>query len=115
MVGDRAKLARRLLGDPVAHLDARRGVDVRIRTPGDNTDRRSAYFVARAHYEELLRGGVMLYHYAPTMIHAKTFVVESLFLTDLEHATVVALGASEPSGPWARLVEHAAQLVAPLL
>jgi cardiolipin synthase len=70
---------------PDAHLrallreTAARGVDVRILTPGGNTDRKSAYYAGRAHYEELLRAGVRIYEYGPTMVHAKTMVVDGVW------------------------------------
>lgn len=62
---------RRLLCEAVA-----RGVDVRVLTPGRNTDRKSTWYAARAHYEELLEGGVRIYEYQPTMVHAKTLVAD---------------------------------------
>ncbi|MEW5929028.1 MAG: phospholipase D-like domain-containing protein [Gemmatimonadota bacterium] len=55
---------------------AGRGVDVRVLTPGLNTDRPSAYYAGRAHYEALLDAGVRIYEYGPTMVHAKTLVVD---------------------------------------
>lgn len=70
---------------PDAHLRsllqeiARHGVDVRILTPGANTDRKSAYYAGRAYYEELLRAGVRIYEYRPTMVHAKTMVVDGVW------------------------------------
>ncbi len=54
----------------------KRGVDVRVITPGRNTDRISAWLAGRAHYERLLEAGVRIYHYRPSMIHAKTMVVD---------------------------------------
>ena len=62
---------RRLMCEAVT-----RGVDVRVLTPGANTDRRSAWLAARSHYRELLDGGVRVYEYRPTMIHAKTLVAD---------------------------------------
>ena len=56
-----------------------RGVDVRVLTPGTNTDRLSTYHAGRAHYEELLEGGVRIYHYRPTMVHAKTIVADGVW------------------------------------
>ena len=56
-----------------------RGVDVRVLTPGLNTDRPSTYHAARAGYEELLEGGVRIWHYRPTMVHAKTVVVDRIW------------------------------------
>ena len=58
---------------------AERGVDVRVLTPGRNTDRMSAYHAARSHYEQLLGGGVRLFEYEPTMVHAKTMVVDGVW------------------------------------
>ncbi|MGH7457790.1 MAG: phospholipase D-like domain-containing protein [Longimicrobiaceae bacterium] len=58
---------------------AGRGVDVRVLTPGVNTDRASTWYAARAHYEELLAGGVRLYEYRPTMMHAKTVVADGVW------------------------------------
>ncbi|HUG40891.1 MAG TPA: phospholipase D-like domain-containing protein [Longimicrobiales bacterium] len=58
---------------------AERGVDVRILTPGRNTDRDSTYHAAVAGYEELLEGGVRIWHYRPTMVHAKTVVVDGVW------------------------------------
>jgi cardiolipin synthase len=62
---------RRLLVDA-----ARRGVDVRILVPGDRTDVKTTLWAGRRHYEELLRGGVRLWEYGPTNMHAKTFVAD---------------------------------------
>ncbi len=55
---------------------ARRGVDVRVLVPDGHTDIPVARYAGRSHYEELLRGGVRIYEYSPTMIHAKTMVVD---------------------------------------
>jgi cardiolipin synthase A/B len=66
---------RRLLTDA-----ARRGVDVRILTPApEQTDVKTMYYAGRARYEELLAGGVRLYEYQPTMIHAKTVVADGVW------------------------------------
>jgi cardiolipin synthase len=56
---------------------ARRGVDVRILTTSDETDVKSTWLAGRSHYEELLEGGVRVYEYQPTMMHAKTFVADA--------------------------------------
>jgi cardiolipin synthase A/B len=67
---------RRMLTDA-----AKRGVDVRILTAGDQTDIKTTTWAARARYEELLRGGVRIYEYQPVMVHAKTFVIDGLWST----------------------------------
>jgi len=57
------------------------GVDVRVLTPGVNTDQPVAWYAGRAHYEELLRAGVRLWEYEPTMVHAKTIVADEVWLS----------------------------------
>ena len=54
----------------------KRGVDVRVITAGDESDIRTTVFAGRAYYAELLRGGVHIYEYTPTMMHAKTIVAD---------------------------------------
>lgn len=53
---------------------AQRGVDVRVLTPGYNNDKMSTFYAGRFGYEDLLEGGVRIWHYRPTMVHAKTLV-----------------------------------------
>lgn len=54
----------------------RRGVDVRVVTAGDASDIKTTVFAGRAYYDQLLRGGVHIYEYSPTMLHAKTIVAD---------------------------------------
>lgn len=56
-----------------------RGVDVRVLTPGVNNDRMSTYHASRSSYEELIEGGIRIYHYRPTMVHAKTLVADGVW------------------------------------
>jgi cardiolipin synthase len=58
---------------------AARGVDVRILTVSDETDVKSTWYAGRARYEQLLGAGVRIFEYQPTMIHAKTLVVDGLW------------------------------------
>jgi len=58
---------------------AKRGVDVRVLTAGDKSDVKTTVYAGRARYPELLKGGVRIYEYQPTMMHAKTFVVDGLW------------------------------------
>ena len=60
---------------------AKRGVDVRILTAGDKSDVKTTLYAGRARYAELLKGGVRVYEYQPTMMHAKTFVVDGVWST----------------------------------
>jgi cardiolipin synthase A/B len=58
---------------------ARRGVDVRILTVSKETDVRTTWYAGRARYEALLRGGVRIFEYQPTMMHAKTTVADGIW------------------------------------
>lgn len=54
-------------------LAAKRGVDVRIVTPGI-PDKKMIYRLTRANYMPLLKAGVRIFEYTPGFIHAKSFV-----------------------------------------
>ena len=60
---------------------AQRGVDVRVLTAGEKTDVTTTWYAGRARYEELLKAGIRIYEYIPTMMHAKTMVVDTLWST----------------------------------
>jgi cardiolipin synthase len=60
---------------------AQRGVDVRILVGGPKTDVRAARLAAHGRYEALLRAGVRIYEYEPTTLHAKTFVVDGIWVS----------------------------------
>jgi cardiolipin synthase A/B len=55
---------------------ARRGVDVRVLVPGPYIDKAFVRVAGRAVYEPLLDCGVRIWEYQPTMLHAKTMVVD---------------------------------------
>ena len=59
----------------------RRGVDVRVIVPGVFTDVPIVRQASRWHYELLLRHGIRIFEYKPTMMHAKTMVVDGLWTT----------------------------------
>jgi len=58
-----------------------RGVNVRILVPGAINDVPVTKASGRATFGKLLRAGVKIYEYQPTMMHAKTMVVDGLFAT----------------------------------
>jgi cardiolipin synthase len=58
---------------------AKRGVDVRILTVSDKTDVKTTWYAGRTYYEKLLEGGVRIYEYLPSMMHAKTMVVDGMW------------------------------------
>jgi cardiolipin synthase len=55
---------------------AERGVAVRVLVPGPNADKEFVRLAGRRTYAELLEGGVRVFEYQPTMLHAKTLVVD---------------------------------------
>jgi cardiolipin synthase len=65
---------RRLLVEAAA-----RGVDVRVLTPGANTDKPATWYAGRHRYEELLAAGIRIWEYRPTMVHAKSLVADGVW------------------------------------
>jgi cardiolipin synthase len=63
----------------VALLAARkRGVRVRVITPGRKTDQQTVRHASRALWGDLLQAGVEIYVYQPTMYHCKVVIVDGL-------------------------------------
>lgn len=58
-----------------------RGVDVRVLTASHKSDVLITWYGGRARYPSLLRGGVRVYEYQPTMMHAKTIVADGVWGT----------------------------------
>lgn len=58
---------------------AKRGVDVRVITVSGKTDVKTTWYAGRTYYEKLLAGGVRIYEYSPTMMHAKSMVVDGMW------------------------------------
>ncbi len=58
---------------------ARRGVEVRVLVPGPHIDKEFVRVAGRAVYEELLESGVRIFEYQPTMLHAKSLVVDGVW------------------------------------
>ena len=59
----------------------RRGVDVRLVVPGEHADIPIVRHASRWNYEMLLRRGIRIFEYEPTMMHAKTMVVDGIWTT----------------------------------
>jgi cardiolipin synthase len=58
---------------------SKRGVDVRILTVGPETDVKITRYAGRKQYDDLLEGGVRIFEFAPTMMHAKTLVADGMW------------------------------------
>jgi cardiolipin synthase A/B len=58
---------------------AARGVDVRVLVPGPHHDKSFVRQAGRAVYTELLEGGVRIFEYQQTMLHAKTLSIDGIW------------------------------------
>ena len=56
-------------------LAAKRGVDVRIYTPGI-PDKKNIYQLSSSYFHHILKAGVKIYSYTPGFLHAKTWLVD---------------------------------------
>ncbi len=70
------ELAIRALADA-----ARRGVRVRIITPGPDIDSEIVRRASRARWGELLEAGIVIAEYQPTMYHCKVLIVDELLVS----------------------------------
>ncbi|MEP7281763.1 MAG: phospholipase D-like domain-containing protein [Rubrivivax sp.] len=60
---------------------ARRGVKIRIITPGGKIDTEVVRRASRARWGPLLEAGIRIFEYQPTMFHCKVMVVDSLMVS----------------------------------
>ncbi len=60
---------------------AKRGVDVQLLVPGPHIDKDLVRKAGRSNYSKLLKKGIKIYEYQPTMLHAKTMVVDGVWST----------------------------------
>ena len=58
-----------------------RGVDVRIVVPGFKTDMQYVRFATHAMYDQMLRHGIHLYEFLPSMMHMKLFIIDGTVST----------------------------------
>lgn len=61
-------------------LAAKRGVDVRIMTPGV-PDKKIVYSITQSYYRTLIEGGIKIIEYTPGFVHAKLFVSDDKIAT----------------------------------
>ena len=55
-----------------------RGVRIRVIVPGKHIDSETVRLASKAHWGELLKAGVEIYEYQPTMMHNKLLIVDGL-------------------------------------
>lgn len=72
-----------IITDEMSHalsLAAKRGVDVRIVTPGI-PDKKTVFSVTRSYYHGIARNGVRVFEYTPGFCHAKLFLSDDCIAT----------------------------------
>ncbi|HEX8373216.1 MAG TPA: phospholipase D-like domain-containing protein [Chthoniobacterales bacterium] len=73
-------LPDRVMVDALANA-AQRGVNVQIIVPGKHIDQKAVRRASRKRWPRLIKAGVKLYEYEPTMIHTKLLIVDSQFVS----------------------------------
>jgi len=59
----------------------KRGVPIEIILPGPNIDTETTRKASRSRWGDLLRAGVAIYEYQPTMFHCKVMIVDDLWIS----------------------------------
>lgn len=59
----------------------KRGVKIRVLLPGENTDSDAARMASKSDWGPLLRAGVEIHEYEPTMFHNKMLIVDHLLVS----------------------------------
>ena len=60
---------------------AKRGTKIEILVPGKKIDQKLVRAASRRHWPELLKAGIKIYEYEPTMLHAKLLIVDDKFVS----------------------------------
>lgn len=60
---------------------AQRGTKVEIILPGKYIDQKLVRAASRRHWPELLKAGIKIYEYQPTMVHVKLMIVDDTFVS----------------------------------
>ena len=60
---------------------AQRGVKVEILVPGKHIDQKLVRAASKRHWPELIKAGIKIYEYDPTMVHVKMLIVDDVFVS----------------------------------
>ena len=60
---------------------ARRGVKVEIIVPGKLINKKIVRAASKRHWPELIKAGIKIYEYQPTMVHVKLIIVDDTFVS----------------------------------
>jgi cardiolipin synthase len=60
---------------------AKRGARVEIIVPGKKIDQKLVRAASKRHWPELIKAGIKIYEYQPTMVHVKLMIVDDKFVS----------------------------------
>ena len=60
---------------------AKRGAKVEIILPGKHIDQKLVRASSKRHWPELIKAGIKIYEYQPTMVHVKLIIVDDTFVS----------------------------------
>jgi len=60
---------------------AERGVAVEVLVPGKRIDQKLVRAASKRHWPDLIKAGVKIYEYEPTMLHVKLMIVDDVFVS----------------------------------
>src|SRR5947207_5784102 len=60
---------------------AMRGVKGEVLVPGKKIDQKLVRLASRRHWPELIRAGIRIFEYQPTMVHVKLMIVDDIFVS----------------------------------
>ena len=60
---------------------AKRGAKVEIILPGKHIDQKLVRATSKRHWPELIKAGIKIYEYQPTMVHVKLIIVDDMFVS----------------------------------
>ncbi|MEY2479374.1 MAG: cardiolipin synthase [Verrucomicrobiota bacterium] len=58
---------------------AKRGVKIEVIVPGKHIDQKLVRAASKRHWPDLLKAGIKIYEYQPTMVHVKLMIVDDVF------------------------------------
>jgi cardiolipin synthase len=60
---------------------AKRGVKVEIVVPGEHIDQKLVRWASKRHWPDLIKTGIRIFEYQPTMVHVKLLIVDDTFVS----------------------------------
>ncbi|YAF96587.1 MAG: phosphatidylserine/phosphatidylglycerophosphate/cardiolipin synthase family protein [Nodularia sp. CChRGM 3473] len=92
----------------------KRGIDVRVLTCGSHNDKKLVYYASIEQYGDLLKAGIKIHEYQPSMLHAKCLLIDDQWVSvgsanfdprSFFHNDELDISTGEP-----RMVQHIEQL-----